>query len=385
MKRENNILLKEILQELSEEKKNFQDKINKNLNRISEIDAYLNSIYEKEDTDFKVFSPRSVENVYKEQIERGKAEKYSIENENQYQYRQINRLDRYLSNLQTVLEDEEIDSKDDVKPEILTGSADSNEPFNSDESGNDDMPAELMNFNGSGSTDKSADSEDLFRSFANLEVLDIQEKDRQRIARDLHDSSLQDLAHLIHVVELSSRYIDQDPVRAKLELISVTQGLKSVINDIRDTIFDLRPMTFDDLGFVGLLKDLTQKLQKQYKLPIAFEADEIVVENKTELITLYRVIKECCLNSMKHSGCTQLSLQVKNEKLGHGIFVRIQDNGSGFDVDTVLNSKRKHYGLKIMKERISLLGGSIGIKSIPQKGTDIEIHVPILNEEVKGV
>lgn len=366
MKRENNILLQEIVRELLEEKKSFQDKINKNLNRISEIDAYLNSIYEKEDTDFKVFSPRSVENVYKEQIKKGKAEKYSIENENQYQYRQVNRLDRYLRDLQIVLDDEPIVSVD------LARSDGNQEPVDSDFSMNTDQSAESISSEG-------------IRSLENLEVLDIQEKDRQRIARDLHDSSLQDLTHLIHVVELSSMYIDQDPVRAKLELISVNQGLKNVIDDIRNTIFDLRPMTFDDLGFAELLEDFIHKIEKQYKLSVAFEIDEIVLENQTEQITLYRVIKECCLNSMKHSGCTKLSLQVKSEDYGRGILIRIQDNGIGFDVEKVLSSKKNHYGLKIVKERIALLGGSVEIQSVFEKGTNIEIHVPILDQEVKGV
>lgn len=367
MKRENNILLQEVVQQLLEEKKNFQDKINKNLNRISEIDAYLNSIYEKEDTDFKVFSPRSVENVYKEQIERGKAEKYSIENENKYLYRQTNRLDRYLRDLKSILDDEQIDSVDEVQPEDIAESAILDQPEDSSKLVNSDR------------------SESSYQSLGNLEVLDILEKDRQRIARDLHDSSLQDLAHLIHVVELSSMYIDQDPVRAKLELISVNQGLKNVIDDIRGIIFDLRPMTFDDLGFAELLEDFTQKLQKQNKIPVSCDIEKIVIENQTELITLYRVIKECCLNSIKHSGCNRISLQVKSENNGRGILIKIQDNGVGFKVDMVLNSKRNHYGLKIVKERIALLGGSFAIQSVFDKGTDIEIHVPVLDQEVKGV
>ena len=152
MKQDNKVLLQQLVQELCDEKKSFQNKINKNLNRIAEIDTYLNSIYEKEDTDFKVFSPRNVENVYKEQIEKGKKEKFSMEAENQYQYRQVNRIDRHLADLQTVLDDEE----------ICVYSAAS--------------PVNNCAANESGK---------------NLAVLDIQEKDRQRIARDLHDTSLQ--------------------------------------------------------------------------------------------------------------------------------------------------------------------------------------------------
>lgn len=340
MKQNNRILLEELVQEFLNEKKSFQNKINKNLNRIAEIDTYLNSIYEKEDADFKVFSPRNVENVYKEQIEKGKKEKFSMETENQYQYRQVNRIDRHLANLQAVLEDEEICV---------------------------DTPENVVNNYVINDSDK------------NLAVLDIQEKDRQRIARDLHDTSLQNLAHLMHQIELSSMYIEKDPVRAKLEILSVNKELKRIIEDIRNIVFDLRPMAFDDLGFQETLSEFIQKLQTRYKVTILSEIDPVIVENRIELITLYRVIKECCLNSLEHSECSKLLLHIKSENNGQGIFIKIQDNGIGFDTESVFVTKQNHFGLKIVKERIELLGGTIQIHSIPGEGTDIEIHVSVIN------
>ena len=221
MKQDKKIVLKEMIRELSEEKRSFDDKINKNLNRILEIDEYLKSIYDREDSDFKVFSPRNVENVYREQIEKAKKEKYSLENENQHLYRQANRVSHYEENLQFVLED---------------------------------------------------DNNDL-----SLRYLDIQEKDRQRIARDLHDTSLQNLAHLIHRIELSSMYIDKDPIQAKLELASVNKNMKVIIEDIRNTIFDLRPMSFDDLGFADMLEDFLQKLREKYKICVISDIDDISI------------------------------------------------------------------------------------------------------------
>lgn len=327
MKQEKKVTMQEMIQELSEEKKGFQDKINKNLNRISEIDAYLNSIYEKEDSDFKVFSPRSVENVYREQLEKAKQEKYVLENENQHLYRQINKIGRYLENLQSVLDEEDI-SGEDISHRSLKG-------------------------------------------------LDIQEKDRQRIARDLHDTSLQSLAHLIHQVELSSLYIDKDPIQAKLELVSVNKNLKAVIEDIRNTVFDLRPMSFDDLGFTEMLEDFIHRLQEQYKIAVTAQIDEITSDNQIMLITLYRVIRECCLNAAEHSACQTLFLQLKKDDLKEGIQIVIQDDGIGFDVEEVLASMTNHYGLKIMKERVELLGGSLEIHSLKNEGTQIRILVPI--------
>ena len=328
MKQDKKITLQEMVQELSEEKKGFQDKINKNLNRISEIDVYLNSIYEKEDSDFKVFSPRSVENVYKEQLDKAKQEKYVLENENQHLYRQVNKIERYLENLQGVLNGEE---------------------------------------------EKGSDS----GSDLSLMGLDIQEKDRQRIARDLHDTSLQSLAHLIHQVELASMYIDQDTIRAKLELTSISNNLKIVIEDIRNTVFDLRPMSFDDLGFTEVLNDLVKKVQDRYKISVTSQIDEITLHNQTMLLTLYRVVRECCLNTAEHSDCGTIYIQVKKDDLQHCVRIEIGDDGIGFDVEEVLASKKKHYGLKIMKERVELLGGSLEIHSSKNQGTKIRIVVPL--------
>lgn len=321
MKQDKKILLKETLQELSEEKAGFQEKVNKNLNRISEIDAYLKSIYDKEDTDFKVFSPRNVENVYKEQIDKSNKEKYALENENQHLYRQINRLHHYMENIQAVLDEEDSDF--------------------------------------------------------NLKSLDIQEKDRQRIARDLHDTSLQNLAHLIHRIELSSMYIDKDPIQAKLELASINKNMKTIIDDIRNTIFDLRPMSFDDLGFTDMLEDFLRKLQDRYKITVHVEIDNIKSNNNILLISLYRVIKEGCLNAMEHSQCGTLCVKVKNNWSKQSIDVEIKDDGIGFDMEEASTQMTNHYGLKIMKERTELLGGKISIISEYGRGTKIIISVPM--------
>ena len=72
-------------------------------------------------------------------------------------------------------------------------------------------------------------------------MMEMLETERKRIVSELHDTSLQNIAHLVHMIELASLYIDKDPARAKMELNSVSK-------DIRSTIFNLRPMTFDDLG-----------------------------------------------------------------------------------------------------------------------------------------
>lgn len=206
-------------------------------------------------------------------------------------------------------------------------------------------------------------------------VIDVQEKERQRIARDLHDSSLQNLTHLIHKVELSSLYIDQDPVKAKLELATIESGLRKAIDDIRNRIYDLRPMTFDDLGLREALSNIFSLLNQDGKFEIQMDIDELEGEFAEEeknffLIMIYHIIKECVINSIKHSGGNRIEVSLKQN--AEAYLIRIKDNGTGFDIDEAAK-KDRHFGLHVVEERVFLLGGEMRIDA--QNGTSIEIEI----------
>ncbi len=206
-------------------------------------------------------------------------------------------------------------------------------------------------------------------------VMDVQEKERQRIARDLHDSSLQNLTHLVHKVELSSLYIDQDPVKAKLELATIESGLRKVIDDIRNRIYDLRPMTFDDLGLREALLNLFPVLNQDGKFEIQLDMDEIddnlaEEEKNFFFIMIYHIIKECVQNSIKHSGGNRIEVSLKKNPKTY--LIRIRDNGTGFDINEAAK-KDRHFGLHVVEERVFLLGGKMQIDT--QNGTSIEIEI----------
>ncbi|MFG6337968.1 MAG: sensor histidine kinase [Lachnospiraceae bacterium] len=207
-------------------------------------------------------------------------------------------------------------------------------------------------------------------------VLDVQEKERQRIARDLHDSSLQNLTHLVHKVELTSLYIDRDPVKAKLELATIEAGLRKVIDDIRNRIYDLRPMTFDDLGLRQTLLNLFSLINQDGHFEIAADIDDIDEslsdeEREISLIMIYRMIQECVYNAIEHSEGNRIEILLKEKK---NVFqIKICDNGIGFDLKKA-EKKDRHFGLRVVKERVFLLNGRIEIDT--QKGTSIFIEIP---------
>lgn len=207
-------------------------------------------------------------------------------------------------------------------------------------------------------------------------VLDVQEKERQRIARDLHDSSLQNLTHLVHKVELSSLYIDSDPVKAKLELATIEAGLRKVIDDIRNRIYDLRPMTFDDLGLRETLLNLFFLIKQDRNFEVIADIDDIDHslpddEKEISLIMIYRIIQECVYNAVEHSEGNVIEVSLKEKKNVFQIIIR--DNGVGFDPEEV-EKKDRHFGLTVVKERVFLLNGKIEMNT--QKGTSILIEIP---------
>ncbi len=212
-----------------------------------------------------------------------------------------------------------------------------------------------------------------------LQILDIQERERQRIARDLHDTSLQNLTHIIHKIEFSSMFIDEDPTKAKLELSSVNKNLRSVIKEIRNTIFDLRPMTFDDLGLKESFERLADHLRESSDFEVFYNIEEINCNNSLVLMTIFRIIEECTNNAIKHSNGSVVFFELKKITENTCIII-VADNGKSFDAEKVLSEKQRHFGLNILRERVELLCGTIEIDSKPDKGTVIKIIIPLLEK-----
>lgn len=329
MEKNNFIIISEVYRSLKEEQDNILQKVNQNLSRIEEIEKYLQSLLEKENTDYKVFSPRTVETIYKDQIDSCNSEKFDLEKENKIYYKQINKIGRYINDLENVLKEDKQEQPEEKKLETNN---------------------------------------------VNLQIIDIQEKERQRIARDLHDITLQNLTHIVHKLELSSAFMDQDLLRAKLELAAIQKNLRTTISDIRNIIFDLRPMSFDDLGLKDSLTNFFANLKTESDFQILTQIDDISFDNEIIQITIFRVIQEACMNAINHSGGNILEVEVKSEHTFY--YIKIHDNGKGFDVDHAILSDNRHFGLEVMKERIQLLNGEMNIVSYDEYGTEIMIQIP---------
>jgi two-component system sensor histidine kinase DegS len=214
-----------------------------------------------------------------------------------------------------------------------------------------------------------------------LSILESQEKDRQRIARDLHDSTVQNLTGLVHKIELCSRLVELDPIRARLELTAMTNTVKSIINEIREIIYNLKPMSLDDLGLAVTVERYAKQLMMSHDIKVYVKSNQ-ERENILPVIklSLFRVVQEACHNVIKHANAGRIDINIHNDK--DSITVTIKDDGEGFDSEKqkeVLPERTSGYGLSIMNERIYLLSGSMKIHSEINKGTIITINVPLTN------
>ena len=207
-----------------------------------------------------------------------------------------------------------------------------------------------------------------------MDSFDSQELERKRIASELHDTSLQDLTHIIYQIELSELYIDLDPTKAKLELEDISNQLRKVIQDIRNTIFDLRPMSFDDLGLEEAINQYILFIKKKYQINFIKHIDDInYIEEKSKL-TIYRIIQECLMNSAKHSEAQTVNLKLMDLK--NEIIIEVQDDGVGIEKSKSYNDDNIHYGLSIIRDRVNYLNGVYSIESNNDRGTYIKIKIP---------
>lgn len=214
-------------------------------------------------------------------------------------------------------------------------------------------------------------------NFDCMDFMKKQELDRKRIANELHDTSIQDLTHVIHQIELAGLFIDLDPVKAKLELAGINDELRKIIKDIRNTIFALRPMTFDDLGLVEALEQYIENLKNKYNVEIETKIDLVDNYNEEKKLQLYRILQECLNNSAKHAKASLIQLIIKNKD--NELHLSVIDDGIGIsNIDKFESDKdmQTHYGLSIIKERVSILNGKCYINSKVDEGTHIQIIIP---------
>jgi two-component system, NarL family, sensor histidine kinase DevS len=201
-------------------------------------------------------------------------------------------------------------------------------------------------------------------------VVDAQERERRRIARELHDDTGQSLTSVLIGLRLAEESDDLDHVRVTLRELRET--VTAAIRDLRALAVELRPTALDDFGLEPALERLVDTFGRRTGLAIEMHVSGLERRLGDQLETaLYRIVQEALTNVAKHAGATQVSVVVR----GHDqvVSVVVEDDGRGFEA----NGPALGLGLVSMRERAELLGGSLRVESAPGRGTTVAAEVPV--------
>jgi signal transduction histidine kinase len=202
-------------------------------------------------------------------------------------------------------------------------------------------------------------------------VVEAQELERARLARELHDETGQALTSiLLGLKSLEERVDTEQGRRAATELREL---VVSTLQDVRRLAVELRPSALDDFGLVPALERLRDTVREQSGIDVDIQSRLKVDRLPEELETaLYRIVQEALTNVIKHAGATRVTIMLVQK--GNAVSLIVQDDGAGFDPQDV---REGGLGLTGMRERVSLLGGRLSVESTEGAGTMLSAEVPV--------
>ena len=206
-------------------------------------------------------------------------------------------------------------------------------------------------------------------------VIEAQEAERSRLAREVHDGPAQALSNAIFQVEHVERLVEADPALARSELRFLRELLRRELGDVRSFITELRPPRLEELGLNGSIHDVVEQMRTLTGLPIAasLEAESDSLGGSTQTVVL-RVVQEALQNVRKHAAASSASVATRIE--GRDWVVEVRDDGRGFDPGAVAAHGRRNYGLQFMRERAELIGATLDVRSRPDGGTVVRMAIP---------
>jgi two-component system sensor histidine kinase DegS len=210
-----------------------------------------------------------------------------------------------------------------------------------------------------------------------MRIIEAQEGERQRLARQMHDGPAQSLTNLILQAEIVEKSFDVDEDQVRLELANLKDAVKATFRKTMDFIFELSPMMLDDLGAVPTLRRYIEDFQEKSGLSVALD----VVGEERRLapyveVTIFRLVQELLHNVWQHAHASHV--QVNMDLQGSAVRISVEDDGSGFDLDEAMSlaKERKTLGIVTMQQRLEMLGGEIQYETSLGRGTKVTVRIP---------
>ncbi len=203
-----------------------------------------------------------------------------------------------------------------------------------------------------------------------------QEDERLRLARELHDDTIQSLIALQQRVEMAHKALDKDPALATKKITELQDLLVHSLESVRRFIRDLRPTYLEELGLLPALEMLTREASAEFRV----DGQEERLDGEREL-ALYRIVQEALSNVTKHARAKHVAVRLAFDT--DEVTATVEDDGVGFDApeSPAAYARAGHFGLMGMQERAQLFGGNVYVKSERSKGTKVVAYVPMRIED----
>lgn len=208
------------------------------------------------------------------------------------------------------------------------------------------------------------------------QLIESQERERKRIAAELHDSLGQNLLVIKNRAILGNQ-VAANTAAAQEQFGEITDAVTEALNEVREIAYNLRPYHLDRVGLTGALEAMVEKIAEASGIAFTITVAPVdnLFPNEVEL-SLYRIAQECLNNIVKHAQATAASFTVERDD--HHLRLTIHDNGRGFSPEALAaDTTRRGFGLLGMAERVRLLGGVYTLQSAPGQGTTTTVQLPL--------
>jgi signal transduction histidine kinase len=212
-------------------------------------------------------------------------------------------------------------------------------------------------------------------------MLHVEEVERRRISRELHDEAGQSLLCIRLQIELLEQALPESAGALKAKLGEVRDLTERTILEMRRLIAALSPAVLEQLGLGAALRQLVNRFRRihpsRVRLQLSPQLSKMGVPNQHLEMIAYRLVQECFHNIGKHSAASRVNVSLTS---ADGVLrLAVEDNGIGFHIEEAL-TRRESFGISGMRERVALLGGKFNMESHqegPKRGTKISIELPI--------
>ena len=224
-----------------------------------------------------------------------------------------------------------------------------------------------------GGTPKNGDNQESGKFVTAAMLIQAQESERQHLSRQMHDGPAQTLSNFIMQTEIAMRLFDVDPNKAREELSNLKLAASSTFQQVREFIYNLRPMMLDDLGLVPTIKRYVEAFREKSSssVEISITGAERRLEPFLEVM-VFRAMQELLNNAATYSEASMTKVQLE---MGTEIIrLTIEDNGQGFDPESLQESSG--LGINLIRERAEMLGGEFEIQSSIGEGAKFILSLP---------